>query len=64
MSKLTIRKDGSKYWKKGYKLHRLDGPAVEHPDGRKSWWIDGEHYHTQQEHAIAAFLWMNEYERT
>lgn len=23
------------------KLHRLNGPAVEHPDGAKEWWLNG-----------------------
>lgn len=23
-------------------LHRLDGPAVEWPDGSKEWWIEGK----------------------
>ena len=24
-------------------LHRTDGPAVEFADGRRQWWVDGEH---------------------
>jgi hypothetical protein len=51
-------------WLVDGKLHRLDGPAVEYANGRKQWHIDDKCYHTQQEHAIAAFLWMNEHERT
>lgn len=34
--------NGSKYWNKDGKLHRLDGPAVICWDGSKQWWIDGE----------------------
>jgi hypothetical protein len=56
--------DGSKAWWVDGKLHRLDGPAVEDANGHKEWWINGKYYRTQQEHAIAAFLWMNEHERT
>ena len=29
------------WWLHG-KRHRLDGPAVESPDGSKSWWVNGE----------------------
>lgn len=29
-------------------LHRLDGPAVEHPDGSKEWWVRGKrHRHSE-----------------
>jgi hypothetical protein len=56
--------DGEKHWYMHGKLHRLDGPAVEYPDGEKHWYVDNKFYQTQQEHALAAFLWMNEHERT
>lgn len=35
-------------WFKNYKFHRLYGPAREHNDGYKSWWIDGVFY-TEEE---------------
>jgi len=25
-------------------IHRIDGPAYEHVDGMKLWYVDGEHY--------------------
>jgi hypothetical protein len=56
--------DGTKVWFVDGKFHRLDGPAIERANGQKEWWIDDKQYQTQQEHAIAAFLWMNEHERT
>jgi hypothetical protein len=56
--------NGTKAWYIDDKLHRLDGPAIEYVDGIKLWWVDGKEYKNQQEHAIAAFLWMNEHERT
>jgi hypothetical protein len=56
--------NGANSWYMHDKFHRLDGPAIEYADGQKSWYIDGKHYQTQQEHALAAFLWMNEHERT
>jgi hypothetical protein len=58
------RPSGSKEWWIDDKLHRLDGPAIEWANGAKVWFIDGKHYKTQQEHALGAFNWMNEYERT
>jgi hypothetical protein len=56
--------DGTKAWYVDGKLHRLDGPARVWSDGTKEWWINDKQYQTQQEHALAAFLWMNEHERT
>jgi hypothetical protein len=48
------------HWVNG-KLHRLDGPAIENIN---LFYIDGKRCYTQQEHAIAAFLWMSEHEKT
>ena len=36
--------DGSKYWYLNDKLHREDGPAVEHSDGTKSWYLNGKRH--------------------
>jgi hypothetical protein len=36
--------DGSKFWCLNDKLHREDGPAVEHADGYKSWWLKGKRH--------------------
>ena len=33
---------GDKYWCLNDKLHREDGPAIEHSDGFKSWWLNDE----------------------
>ena len=33
---------GNKRWYLGYKLHRLDGPAIEFADGDKSWYLNGD----------------------
>ena len=33
--------NGTKYWRKLGKLHRLTGPAYEYPSGRAEWWVDG-----------------------
>jgi hypothetical protein len=40
---LTIP-DGSKYHKQNGVNHRLDGPAVEYPDGTKLYYIRGIKY--------------------
>ena len=37
MIKLKIYKSGFKSWRLNGKLHREDGPAIEHPDGTKEW---------------------------
>jgi len=39
-------KDGSTSEKRNYSktLHRIDGPAYEHVNGMKLWYVDGEHY--------------------
>jgi hypothetical protein len=41
-----INEFGTKKWfnDKG-ELHRVDGPAVEYPEGSKSWYIHGEYIH-------------------
>jgi hypothetical protein len=57
------RSNGYKAWYVDGKLHRLDGPARVWTDGSKEWWVEDKYYKTQQEHAIAAFLWMNKHER-
>lgn len=35
---------GSKYRYKDNRLHSLEGPAVEHSDDRKEYWIEGKQY--------------------
>lgn len=43
METYTVAVDscGTKYWYQNDKLHRLDGPAVEHPNGYKEWRQNG-----------------------
>ncbi len=36
--------NGTKYHNEKGLLHRTDGPALEHNDGYKSWWINGERH--------------------
>ena len=43
--KKIVRKDGTRYYLNG-KLHREDGPAVEYPDGTKSWYLNGKLHRT------------------
>jgi hypothetical protein len=46
-NELTVEIDSSKTkrWKnKKELLHRLDGPAIEHSDGTKEWWKNGERH--------------------
>ena len=35
---------GNKYWRRGGKLHRDDGPAIEWADGSKEWYRDGKRH--------------------
>ena len=42
MIELKIFKKGRKEWWFNNKLHREDGPAVERPDGTKSWYLNGK----------------------
>ena len=39
---MVIDPDGIKRWFLNGKLHREDGPAVEHPDGTKFWYLNDE----------------------
>jgi len=39
--KMTIDEVGSKRWELNGKLHREDGPALEHTNGNKYWLFDG-----------------------
>jgi hypothetical protein len=33
--------NGGKFWHLNGKLHRKNGPAIEHRDGTKEWWLNG-----------------------
>jgi hypothetical protein len=46
MIEYTVRvsADGYTSWWLNDKLHREDGPAVEHADGYKSWWLNGKQH--------------------
>ena len=39
---LHMARDGTKQWWLNGKLHREDGPAVEHADGSKEWYLNGK----------------------
>ena len=39
-----VDKNGTKRWYLNDKLHREDGPAVEHTDGGKEWWLHDERH--------------------
>ena len=41
--------DGTKYWYQDGRYHRLDGPAIEYADGKKSWYIK-DVKHTEEEY--------------
>ena len=39
---VEVSDDGTKYWFINGKLHREDGPAVEHVDGTKKWCLNNK----------------------
>jgi hypothetical protein len=51
MKEYTVKvfEDGSHAWYLHGRLHREDGPAIEHANGTKAWWLDGEEL-TEEEH--------------
>ena len=45
MTKSVCKEVGNrKEWFLNYKLHREDGPAIEHVNGYKAWLINGQHH--------------------
>ena len=44
MSEIICLEDpnGDKYWYLNYKLHRVDGPAIEYSDETKEFWLNGK----------------------
>ena len=40
----VIHSDGTEYWYKDGKNHRIDGPAVIYSDGSEDWQKDGKFY--------------------
>ena len=42
--KVTVEYNGDTRWYLNGKLHRVDGPAVEHADGSKEWYLNGKKY--------------------
>lgn len=41
---VKVFKSGYTEWYLNGKLHREDGPAIEHTDGDKEWWLDGRRH--------------------
>jgi len=44
---IRIDKNSNKFYYKDREMtifHRLNGPAVEFPDGSKTWWVDGKRH--------------------
>ena len=48
---MDIDDDGNKRWFVGDRLHREDGPAIEHIDGYRAWYINGM-YHREDGPAV------------
>jgi hypothetical protein len=39
---VEIDQHGAKLWKLNGRLHRIDGPAIEHSNGDTEWYLDGK----------------------
>jgi hypothetical protein len=55
-NKYNVYFDGDGYWEWNLngKQHREDGPAVEHVNGYKSWYLEGVNYSESQHKAEMA----------
>ena len=42
-------------WLLNGKYHREDGPAIEYPDGSKTWWLNNEQY-TEEVYVMIQFM--------
>ena len=42
--KVDVYDNGDKHWYLNGKLHREDGPAVEHTGGTKCWYLNGQRH--------------------
>ena len=47
-SKVKVNSNGDKRWFLNGKLHREDGPAVEHADGDKLWFLNDKYLTEKQ----------------
>jgi hypothetical protein len=58
---LEIDKNGTKRWLlPNDKFHRVDGPALEYPNGTKAWYLNGKFHRVDGpavEHACGDKLW-------
>jgi len=45
--------NGDKYWRYNNKYHRLNGPAMEYPNGYKAYWINGIFFKTFEDYKEA-----------
>jgi len=41
---MSIDENGTKIWKLNGKFHREDGPAFEHTNGSRGWWLNDKRY--------------------
>ena len=43
---VNVSADGTKYWYLNNRLHRPDGPAIEHSGGGNEWYFNGKRHRT------------------
>lgn len=58
--KRALKKDGTQEWyapgsteREEAILHRTDGPALIHPNGKEEFWLDGNNYRSREEWEVA-----------
>ena len=55
-----VNRFGGKYWYLNGKLHKENGPAIEHADGHKYWYLNGQRHRENGpaiEHADGCKWW-------
>jgi len=55
---------GTKFWHLNGNLHRTDGPAVEHANGEKCWYLNGKEISKEEHRSITVlYNWIKENDR-
>lgn len=57
-SDMKTLKDGTRIWSRLNLIHREHGPAIEHPDGSKEWWLHGHTTRVDSTSPAARHAWL------
>ena len=62
-SKYTYKNTDSleviRYYNSNYQLHRLDGPAIECPDGTSHWYLNDKYYDDKSYRKMPLIMFLN-----